>query len=88
MSDPWRSLTNRSLATLGQGTNGLSRQSILRPSHGTQVADTLADKVTDVGQNEEDREEDRGNEEDEERDEGLHYQVYLHSDSHFGIPRS
>ena len=88
MSDPWRSLTNRSLATLGQGTNGLSRQSIPRLSQGTQEADTLEDEMTDIGQNEEDREEDRGNEEDEERDEGLHYQVYLNSISHFGIPRS
>ena len=88
MSDPWLCLTNPSLATLGQGTTGLSRLSIPLPSHGTQEDDTLADKVMDVGQNEEGRQEDRGNEEDEERDEGLHYQVYLNSDSHFGIPRS
>ena len=73
MLDPWLCLTNPSLATLGQGTIGLSRPSIPRLTHGTQEEDTLADEMTDVGQNEEDR----GNEKDEEREEGLHYQANL-----------
>ena len=48
---------NPSLATPGLGTTGLSRQSIPSLSSRSQEADTLADKVTDVGQIEEDKQE-------------------------------